>query len=484
MKNFDMIFIHPPRNFEYMKKNIKTRSSYMIMPMGIFGLADLLDREGYATKIINYIIERIIDPNYSIIKFLKKINVKVIGVDLHWVLHSAGSLELLRVIKKYFPSCFTILGGFTATYYAKEIMEKYNWVDGIIKGDAEEPILKLMKNLNSLDKVPNLIYRENGKIIDNKITYVIGELNSLNFSNLKLMEHWNSYLNYIYDVMHMAWPVEMARGCMYNCVNCGGCNYSSQVISKRKFYILRRPERVVDDLRNIMEMSDVKGIFYGHGVYPKTEKYFLKINELIRKEKLDIHADLEIWRMPVSKEFIKDFAKTYIIDKSLLWFSVRSFSQYYRKKYTEYFGKIDNAFNFSDKDLKNLMKLTKKYNVKLRLFWDAGNPYETGLDLFVNFLKAFKLMVENISKKSKVAMWSEPINLSPGCLVEMFSDVFGVKKHMKNLSDYVEAGKKSKMFLPPLDVSVNYSTNYLTKTGINLANKLMLLIDLISVIMD
>ena len=83
MRFYDFIFIHPPRNFEYLTQNIKSRSSYIMMSMGIFGLADLLDREGFATKIINYPLEKILNQDYSIIKELKNYNAKVIGVDLH-----------------------------------------------------------------------------------------------------------------------------------------------------------------------------------------------------------------------------------------------------------------------------------------------------------------------------------------------------------------------------------------------------------------
>ncbi|MBD3230575.1 MAG: hypothetical protein GF329_20515 [Candidatus Lokiarchaeota archaeon] len=483
MKNFDMIFVHPPRNFEYLLSNIKVRSAYVMMPMGLLGLCDLLYRKGFSAKIINYPLEKILDLKFSLIKELKNVNFKVLGVDLHWVLHSAGGLDILRLVKKYFPNCFTLMGGYSATYFADEILSDHKYIDGIIQGDAEEPLVSLLKNLDSLDKVPNLIYRdENGKIVNNKITYVAQELDSLNFAKVKYLDHWKEYINYNYEIMHFPWPVEMARGCIYNCVNCGGSSHSCKIISKRNNVVFRAPERVVDDLKDLMEVSDVKGIFYGHGLYPKTEDYFLEIQRLIREEKLDIHADLEIWRLPLSKKYARDFARTYNLEKSLLWFSVRSFSESYRKKYHEYFGNFDDAFNFSNKEIQELIDTTRLYDIPFRLFWDVGNPYETGLDLLFNVFTALKILVKNISKKDKVSMWSEPINISPGCPVELYSENFGVNMFVKSFKDYVELNRKSKMLLPPMDVTVNYRTNYLTRTGINLMNKAMTLINLISVI--
>jgi hypothetical protein len=225
-------------------------------------------------------------------------------------------------------------------------------------------------------------------------------------------------------------------------------------------------------------------VFYGHGVYPETEKYFMEIQKLLREEKLDIHADLEIWRLPLSKEFIRDFAKThsYYLNKSLLWFSVRSFSQAYRKKFTKLHKKFDNSFDFSNNDLKKLMHDIKQYNIPLRLFWDVGNPYETGLNLLDNFLYALKILINNISKNSKISMWSEPINVSPGCPIDLFSHHFGYRLHANNLKDYLMLNKKSRMRMPPIDVGVNFHTDYLATPGINMMNKLMVLLDFISVI--
>jgi len=481
MKDYDIVLIHPPRNFEYLKSNIKSRSAYIIMPMGLFGLADLLDREGYSPRIINYTLEKILDQKFSIIRLLKNINVKVVGVDLHWVLHSAGAIDILKAVKKYFPETFTLLGGFSATYYSQEIMKDYNFIDGIIQGDAEIPLIELLKNLNNLEKVPNLIYRKNGKIHNNGIAYVAQELDSLNFAKLKFLDHWDEYINYMYKKMHTPWPVEMSRGCIFNCVNCGGCKVSCKRISNRKKLVLRSPSRVVDDIKELIELTNFKGVFYGHGVYPNTETYFMEINKLLRKEKLDIHADLEIWRLPLTKNFIRDFAITYNLDKSLLWFSVRSFSNPYRKKYTKFFGKYDDAFNFSNKDLKILMDNAKYYNIPLRLFWDAGNPYENGVDLLYNFVYALKILFNNISKKTRLSMWSEPINISPGCPVELYRDKFGVKMHVDTFKDYLELNRNSKMRLPPMDVNVNYKTNYITSRALNLINKIMTIVNIVSV---
>ena len=482
MNNYDIVFIHPPRNLEYLSSNVKARSSYIMMPMGLFGMADLLNREGFNVKIVNYPLEVHLNPDFSIIKYLSRLNPKIVGVDLHWVLHSAGSLDILKLVKNHLPECFTLLGGYTATYYAQEIMNNYDFIDGIIQGDAEKPIIQLLRNLNSLEEVSNLIYRYNGRLHDNGISYVAEDIDDLNFAKVQFLDHWQEYIKYNYEIMHTPWPVEMARGCPFNCINCGGGAYSSKVINNRKNVIFRSPSRVVDDIKELMEVSEIKGVFYGHGVYPGTEKYFMKIHELLRQESLDIHADLEIWRLPVSEEFLLDFAQTYNLEKSMIWFSVRSFSETYRNKFDKLYGSLDSSFDFSNQELEHLMDLMNKYQIPLRFFWDVGNPLETGIDLLKSFLYSIKLLITQSSSYSKVSFWSEPIIISPGCLNERFSEFFGIDMESKSFEDYVGMNRTSKMRFPPIDVSVNYETNYLPKLGINVMNKINAFVNLISVL--
>ncbi|MBD3197214.1 MAG: hypothetical protein GF317_19325 [Candidatus Lokiarchaeota archaeon] len=482
MTDIDILFIHPPRNFEHLVDNMKKRSSFLLMPMGLFSMADLLDRNGYNSKIVNYSLEKTLHPKFSILKFIKKDHPKVIGVDLHWVQHSAGALDLLKIIKRNFPSVFTLLGGFTASYYAKEIMQKYKFIDGIIQGEAELPIIELLNNIKHLEKVPNLIYRKNQKIYDNGINYILDDLDQLNFTNVDYLVHWKEYIKYINKVMHTPWPLEIARGCQFNCVNCGGSFHSCKIITRRNRVIFRSPERVVDDIRRLVEKTGYNGVFYGHGVYRATEKYFMKIHEKLRDEKIRIHSDLEIWRLPISDTFFRDYFKTYDVEESMIWFSVRSFSENYRKKFHTRFGELDKSFDFTNDDLNKLINKMDKYNIPLRLFWDVGNPFENKIDFLKNYLYALKLVFKNISKYKKLSMWSEPIIISPGCAIELKNETFGIQMTTKTFEDYVRLNRESEMKIAPLDVGVNFRTSTLSKATIDIFNKLMFFINLISVI--
>jgi hypothetical protein len=471
MKNLDILFIHPPRNYEYLKANLKKRSSYMLIPMGLVGLADLIEREGYSAKIVNYPLERALDKKFSLRSYLSRCDPAIVGVDLHWVAHSAGAIDTLRFVKEHFPNAFTLLGGYSATYYAREIMEKNDFVDGIIQGDAEAPIIQLLKNRNSLDKVPNLICRENGKVKDNGISFVAGEIDSLNFTKVKLIEHWKEYIDTSFKALRNPFSIEMARGCPFNCIFCGGSKYSLRRMVKRETTIFRSPSRVVDDIKELMAVSPVKAIFFGHGVYPATESYFKEINALIRAEKLDVQAELEAWRLPVSKEFIEDFAKTYDRTRSLFWFSVRNFSATYRKKFSTMFRGFDDSLGFSEKQFTDFIDDCQANGIINILFWDVGYPHETASDAFRNWAKALKFIFYTQGKIKRVGVITEPMHVSPGCPADLFAAKMGLQVRDKSFDDQLAWNLKTVMRVSPWDVVSNYRTTELSVPALYLLNK-------------
>ncbi len=472
MKNLDVLFIHPPRNYEYLGANLKKRSSYMLVPMGLVGLADLAEREGHSARILNYPLERMLDKGFSLRSYLARCNPEIVGVDLHWVVHSAGAIDTLRFVKKHFPNAFTLLGGYSATWYAKEIMETYDFVDGIIQGDAEAPVVQLLKNRKSLDKVPNLIYRENGKVKDNGISYVAGEIDSPNFARVKHIEHWREYIETSYKALRNPFSIEMARGCPFNCIFCGGSRYCMRRLVKREKVVFRSPRRVVDDIKELLAVSPSKALFFGHGVYPATEPYFMDINKLIRDERIDAQAELEAWRLPVSKRFIADFAKTYDRSRSIFWFSPRNFSATYRRKFSAVFGAVDDSLAFSDKQLYDFINDCSANRLINILFWDVGYPHETAADAFRNYAKALKVILYGQAKKKKVGLITEPMLVSPGCLADLFDARMGLRVRGKTFKEQLALNQKTVMRVSPWDVGYNYRTKAFSERALYLINKL------------
>ncbi|MFX0099053.1 MAG: cobalamin-dependent protein [Candidatus Hodarchaeota archaeon] len=482
MKAYDVIFIHPPRQFKPLKNPLHIRAQHLAMPMGLFSMADYLDRNGYSSKIINYSLEKRLNPRFSLHEKLKEHDFKVIAVDLHWINHCYGAMEILKLVKNKFPNAFTLLGGFSSSFYAKQILDNFEQVDGIIRGEAEVPIVELVKNLDSKEKVSNLMYRDDGKIRDNGISFISKDLDDYNFSKVKYVDHWKEYVYHIDDVLHLSWMVEIARGCPQNCMFCGGGSWAMQHVTGRKKFLMRSPERVIDDIKEILDVAKIKRIYLSHGIFNATKKFHYALQKLVRDENIEVGADLEAYRLPVEHAFIKDFANTYTKEYSMLWFSVRSFSESFRKKMRTLVGRFDSSFNFTDKDLDDFLKACTAHELPVRLFWDIGYPFENIFEAFKNFYKAMKLLIQNIPARKYVSAWTEPIITSPASPVERYCDELGLKIHTKTFIDYYKLMKYSRMRMMPLDITVNYRTSYFTTLELKILHRLTYMANLFELI--
>jgi len=125
-------------------------------------IAAYLERAGYRVRLVNLAVRMLKDKNFNVEAMIKRLNPLVFGIDLHWMVHCHGAIEVARLIKKHHPQARVIFGGFSSSYYYKELME-YPEIDYVLRGDStEEPMRQLMyciKNGAEPDTVPNLVWR-------------------------------------------------------------------------------------------------------------------------------------------------------------------------------------------------------------------------------------------------------------------------------------------------------------------------------------
>ena len=102
---------------------------------------------------------------FDVRQYLKKLSARIFAVGLSFQQHSQGALEIARLCKKYHPHSLVVAGGLTATVFHQEIMEKYPFVDAVIRGEAEKPFLQMLRSLEKSEQLtdtPNLTYRTTG----------------------------------------------------------------------------------------------------------------------------------------------------------------------------------------------------------------------------------------------------------------------------------------------------------------------------------
>ncbi|MFX0020765.1 MAG: cobalamin-dependent protein [Candidatus Hermodarchaeota archaeon] len=477
MKEYDIILIHPSRILESYnnKKSKPIRGSFIFIPMGVFAIADLLEREGFGVQIINHPLEKYLDSNWELLDYLKTIDFDVCGIDLHWIHNASGALEIGKLVKTLRPNSKVVLGGFSASYYHDQILKYYKYIDGVIRGEGEIPFVSFMQNRKSgksLDSVPNFTYRDTlNRIKVNPLSYTAKNLDDMNFTNVALLKNAKNYLECSKKIMGISYNLPIGRGCPFNCPFCAGGQRAQINLMGRNQVVLRKPEKVVEDISKIFTDYNIPSVFFGHGVYPGNFKYWNTLFELIRKEKLDICADIEIWRLPFPKNMWKSFYNTFDRKYSSISISPRTMSQNVQQKIAEI---CDPTFRFPKEQINNLIKNASLFQRTLRIWLTIGFPFQSRFDIIQDFNFGLKCGLKYGKSNSKpVTIMNEPYYIFPGSPAHESPEKFKIKLKYTSFPEVVEVFKRSK--ISHFYNVINYKTEKFTDTSISMINMLFFL---------
>jgi radical SAM superfamily enzyme YgiQ (UPF0313 family) len=127
-------------------------------PIGFTTMAEFLERHGMRTRIVNLAVRMLDDLNFDVEDYIHKLDALAFGIDLHWLPHAHGSVEIARIVKRYHPNRPVIFGGFSSSYFYKELIH-YPAVDFIVRGDSTElPLLMLISYLRGWGYPPGPEY--------------------------------------------------------------------------------------------------------------------------------------------------------------------------------------------------------------------------------------------------------------------------------------------------------------------------------------
>ncbi|MCK4265930.1 MAG: TIGR04190 family B12-binding domain/radical SAM domain protein, partial [Thermoplasmata archaeon] len=303
MSAYDLILVHTPSVYDFRKQQllygpvsdvVPSTPVFEMYPIGFTSIASYLAQKGYKVRIMNLAAHMLANERFDVEKAIAKLRSKVYGVDLHWLPHAHGSMEIASLIKKHHPDSKLILGGFTATYYHEELMRNYPEVDAVFLGDSTElPILRYLEALGSnrpLDKVPNLAYRENRRFRSNRITHVVDDLDDIDIDYAWVVKSVIRSMDLTGHLPYLDWKrnpmlmVATVRGCVFDCVTCMGGSGSFKRNFNRERPAYRSPEKVLDDIRQIDYYF--KGtIFIVADIQLPGKDYVMKLMSLFRKER-------------------------------------------------------------------------------------------------------------------------------------------------------------------------------------------------------
>ncbi len=390
-KPLDLLLLHVPK-FNNFYDPIGHFVLGNLLPMGIFGLADATERSGFRTRIYHLGVEFLLTKKFRLSILLHARKPLLVGLDLHWHYQTHDVLEAVRRIKAEEPEILVVLGGYTATIYAEDILKHHPCVDFIIRGEAEKPLVMLLKTIKdgrTFGQVPNLSFRKNGVVQHNPIEYVAtcDDLNGLDFARFDLLENAQMYFR---QIRHIVWLrsfprrfnfafftpgrmggyiVPVARGCPVDCANCGGSRSSVRRSMGRERVTFRSIDVVVEELARVHRFG-IEDLYFGLDPYPNSS-YYPDLFRRIRERNLSFGAVFESSGLP-SVEFVAEFKATFGSVKPkhlLLLITPETGSEEHRRS---------NRGNFfTNSELFATLDMMDKQRVPFQLCYSIGLPGES-----------------------------------------------------------------------------------------------------------
>jgi radical SAM superfamily enzyme YgiQ (UPF0313 family) len=256
-----------------------------IPPIGACYVASSLERAGFDVQLLDILFTE--TPSSVITEKICQFMPDMIAVSIrnidnldlqysHFYLDDVKENVIYPV--KRATSAPLVIGGAAVSIMPEMIMDFLD-VDYAVCGEGEETMIQFARHLQSnsdISHIDGLIYRNDGGVIRNPVER-IEDLDELALPRVYRWVGWKKYrLNYA------PYPVQTKRGCALTCSYCvynriEGCHYR-----------LRDPEKVVDEIEDIIENCKPQVIEFTDSTFNIPLEHAMEICREIIKRRIKV----------------------------------------------------------------------------------------------------------------------------------------------------------------------------------------------------
>jgi B12-binding domain/radical SAM domain protein len=446
---YDLVLLHAPSVYDFRENSllagpisdvVPSSPVFEMYPIGLTSIADYLERYGLRVKIINIANRMLMNQNFDVEKKLRKIKTRAFGIDLHWLPHAHGSIELAKIVKRLHPDTPMIFGGLSATYYHKELIE-YPFIDFVMRGDSTEKLMLLLMNKIEAGNtyypdIPNLTWKKGTEIGYNPLTYVPKDLDEFDVPGYRYtIRSVFKYRNFLDPLPYNGWlqypntALLTARGCSQNCLICGGSKDAYGQNCNRNSLALRSPAKLAEDIQFIQRFSRAP-IFILHDLRQGGAEYVNEFFSLLKKIKPKNEIVFELFQYADEKflEKINESVPNYSIEITL-------------ETHDEGLRRFNGKFNCTNKKVIDTLNFALKHGCKkIDLFFMVGVPGQTYGSALQNIEFCEKIH-QACHLDPRIFYFVAPLApfLDPASPAFEHPEIYGYKKFCHTLEDHRKA---------------------------------------------
>ncbi len=466
----NLVLVHAPSVFGFRERPtlwgpisdlIPSTTIFDMYPIGFTTIADYLEKKGFRVRIINLAVRMLLDTDFNVEIFIESIKASAFGIDLHWLPHAHGAVEIAKVIKNIHPDTPVIMGGLSSSYFHEELIT-YPQVDFIIRGDStEEPLGRLIEciesgaNQNELARIPNLTWKDKtGAVQINPLTYVPSDLNSILIDHsvaVRAVVRDKNLANYLPFLKWRKFPITAAltcKGCTRNCTICGGSRLAYREFYGRKKPAFRSPALLAQDIRRITQYS--RGpVFVLGDIRQAGMQYARDFLRILQGVRAKIIFEF-FW--PVDRNFIEEIAGA----------ARNFFVQFSPESHDSYVLRYSNK-SFTDASIESSIRnILKAGCQRLDVFFMSGMPGQT----YTSVLKSMEYcgqLLHSFNGDPRLRFFISPLApfLDPGSLAYEHSSYYGYRKFYTTLAEHHDA-----LVAPSWKYILGYETRWMNRAEI------------------
>ena len=324
-------------------------------PIGLAYLASMLRENGYKVRIVDNVVEKL-----SLDELVRKIKDSVVvGITTTTPTFNTA-LKYAKKIKSTLENVFVILGGIHVSFMPYSAL-KHEFVDAVCIGEGEYTLLEAVERLDrgkSLEGVRGLMYKEDGRIIDNGRRDFIKNLDELPFPAYDLLP-LEKYSILGQKLEHF--PLMSSRGCPFGCRYCASSRFMGRMFRARS------AENVADEIEWLNDKFGAKYVAFGDDTFTLSKKRVLEFCREIRERGLDVEWSCSSRVDTIDGETIREMKRA---GCNCIYYGVESantqiLNNFYRKRI-----KLEQAVD--------AVKKTKENEILTVCSFIIGAPMETG----------------------------------------------------------------------------------------------------------
>jgi len=320
-------FVNPGPN-ETLLKGEKTMISAS-PPLGILYIASVLKGRGVEVSALDQAGEG--SSIKEVVDWVMKEDPDILGVST-LITSSLTAPKIAERVKEKNPNVTIVFGNHHATFNAERILEKYPYVDIIVRGEGEQTCLELVNCLEekrSLRGVLGVTFRHRGRIVSNPDRGLIRDVDPLPFPDRDLLdvEYHNTTIG-VNVAPKKFTSFLSSRGCVFKCRFCNCANFA------RNLWRPRSVENILEEL-HLLASEGYEQLMFVDDNFTLNRKRVIKLCQRMRKEKIDVEwiGEGRVDQCPYTmlREMVKAGCR-------MIYFGIESASQkvlnYYNKRIT------------------------------------------------------------------------------------------------------------------------------------------------------